>query len=76
MKDVHLNPSESSVSTAEIEAFIDKVKNKDNGQIIIVNGNRLEIRYDKASDQSWINVSNDNEEGAIPDQAMLSCRAK
>ncbi len=68
MKDVHLNPSESSVSAAEIEAFIDKVKNKDNGQTITVNGNRLEIRYDKASDQSWIDVSNDNEEGAIPRQ--------
>jgi hypothetical protein len=53
-----------TVNAADIEAFIDKMKNKDNGQTITVNGNRLEIRYDKASGQSWIDVSNDNDERA------------
>ncbi|UFT99631.1 hypothetical protein KO561_01245 [Radiobacillus kanasensis] len=67
MKDVHLNLSQS-VSATDIEAFIDKVKNKDNGHTITINGNRLKIRYDKEYDQSWIDVSNNNGEGAIPTQ--------
>ncbi len=68
MKEVYLNPSESLVIAAEIEAFMDKARNKDSGQTITVNGNRLEIRYDEASGQSWIDVSSDEEEGAIPRQ--------
>ncbi|MCM3571348.1 hypothetical protein [Neobacillus mesonae] len=58
----------SSNTAADIEAFITKMKHKEDGQIITVNGNRLEIRYDKTSGQSWIDVTNDNEEGAIPRQ--------
>ncbi|MBS4190395.1 hypothetical protein KHA94_09305 [Bacillus sp. FJAT-49705] len=66
MKEVHLKPS--SVRAADIEAFIEMAKNKESGQTITVNGNQLEIRYDELSGQSWIEVSSDNDKGAIPRQ--------
>lgn len=68
MKEVHLNLSQSLVNAADIEAFIDMAENKVSGQTITVNGNRLEIGYDELSGQSWIEVSSDYDEGAIPRQ--------
>jgi hypothetical protein len=71
-KEVHLKSSSSS-NTAEtngedIEAFIKKVENKEDGETITVNGYQLVVRYDEPSGQSWIDVSSDNSEGAIPNQ--------
>ena len=43
-------------------------KNKENGQTIMVNGNQLTIYYDEASDQSWIEINSEYDEGAIPTQ--------
>ncbi|WP_449622912.1 hypothetical protein [Robertmurraya sp. Marseille-Q9965] len=82
MKEVHLKPNQPIVSTpdsesekdsqsvtSDIEAFIEMVEKKQGGQILLVNRNRnrLEIRYDEAVNQSWIDVNNDNveEEGNI-----------
>ncbi|MEK4029240.1 MULTISPECIES: hypothetical protein [Bacillaceae] len=65
MKDIHLAPSRSPVSSADIEAFINMAKNKKNGRTLTVNGNQLEIRYDEMSGQSWIEVTSD---GVIPRQ--------
>ncbi|MCR2823325.1 hypothetical protein [Lederbergia panacisoli] len=63
-----LNMPQSSVDAADIEAFIERANNKMDGETIIINGNRLEIRYDKESDQSWIEVIDVNDEAAIPIQ--------
>lgn len=68
IKDVYLNPIESKVSHVEIEHFIEMVENKVNGETIIINGNRLTVSYDEPSGQSWIEVTGENGEGAIPRQ--------
>ena len=68
MRDVYLNPSHLPVNTEEIENFIDKAESNINGEKITINGNDLETRYDKLSGQNWIDVTSDNEEGAIPRQ--------
>ncbi|WP_068676769.1 hypothetical protein [Oceanobacillus sp. Castelsardo] len=68
MKEVRLDPLESLVSAADIEAFMEKAENKEGGETITVNGNSLTVRYDQMSGQSWIDVMNDKEEGAIPRQ--------
>ncbi|PKR84193.1 hypothetical protein [Heyndrickxia camelliae] len=64
-KEEQSNYSLSSVGATDIKAFIDNAKNKRNGKILTVNGNRLIIRYDKASGQIWIDVTNENGEGVI-----------
>lgn len=72
MKDVYLSSSQSSFepeNTEEsIEKFMDRAKNREDGETITINGNLLTIRYDEASGQEWIEVSNENGEGAIPAQ--------
>ncbi|WP_198671312.1 hypothetical protein [Paraliobacillus sp. X-1268] len=68
IKDVYLNPSESQVSIEEIEVFIDMTDNKVNGETITINGNHLTVHYDETSGQSWIEVTNDYDDGAIPSQ--------
>lgn len=72
MKDVYLSSLQSSfepVNTEEsIEKFIANAKNIESGQTIKINGNLLTIRYDEASDQKWIEVTNESGEGAIPTQ--------
>ncbi|MDU1847494.1 MAG: hypothetical protein E6778_18355 [Niallia nealsonii] len=62
------NNSLPSVSTEEIESFRKMAEKKEDGQAIEINGNRLEVRYDKLANESWIDVMNDNELGAIPRQ--------
>ncbi|WP_211263244.1 hypothetical protein [Lysinibacillus contaminans] len=72
MKDVYLNSSQSSFDQDNtkkvIEEFIKMDKNKEDGQTIKVNGNLLTIRYDRLSNQNWIEVTNKNDKGAIPRQ--------
>lgn len=72
MKDVNLSSSQSLFEPEKtgksIEEFMDKVRNKDSGQTITINGNLLTMRYDEASDQEWIEVANESGEGAIPTQ--------
>lgn len=72
MKDVYLNSSQSSFepvdSEKSIEKFMDQAKNMENGQTITINGNLLTIRYDEASNQEWIDIADENGEGAIPTQ--------
>ncbi|NRD78485.1 hypothetical protein HPT25_14050 [Bacillus sp. BRMEA1] len=67
-KEENIKTLRYSETIADIKAFIVKMENKEDGQTLTVNGNRLEVRYDKASGQSWIDVINDNDEGAIPRQ--------
>ncbi|WP_226659134.1 DUF4386 domain-containing protein [Pseudalkalibacillus hwajinpoensis] len=71
-KEVHLKSSASSdspeMTATDIEAFIQKVENKEDGHTITVNGYKLIVRYDESSDQSWIDVSSDDSEGLIPNQ--------
>ncbi|WP_175631843.1 hypothetical protein [Virgibacillus siamensis] len=69
MKDVYLKPSESPKKTVnDIEAFMELAKNKENGKSITVNGNRLTIRFDERSGESWIEVTGNYGKGAIPRQ--------
>ncbi|WP_075980129.1 hypothetical protein [Bacillus massilinigeriensis] len=68
IKDIYLNPSHLPVNTEEIEDFIDKAESNIDGETITINGNRLVTRYDELSGQSWIDVTSDNDEGAIPRQ--------
>lgn len=80
MKEVHLGGSESARGEKkniegtekeileEIEVFIEKVENKEDGHTIYVNGNRLVTRYDEAADESWIEVTSEGEQGSIPRQ--------
>ena len=80
MKEVHLGDyelprseeSESASSEkeiiAEIEAFMEKTKKRENGYTIHVNGNQLVIRYDEAADESWIEVTSEGDRGPIPQQ--------
>ena len=79
-KEVHLGDYElprnkefESVSSekdiiAEIEAFMEKVKNRENGHTINVNGNQLVTRYDEEADESWIEVTSEGDKGPIPRQ--------
>ncbi len=71
-KEVHLKASSSSSSLettdTDIEAFIQKVENKEDSETITVNGYQLVVRYDEPSGQSWIDVSSDDSEGVIPNQ--------
>ena len=39
-----------------------------NGELITINGNQLETRYDELLGQSWIDVTSDNDEGTISRQ--------
>lgn len=80
MKEVHLGGSESARSEKEIieateeemieeiEGFIEKVENQEDGHTIFVNGNRLVTRYDEAADESWIEVTSEGEQAPIPRQ--------
>lgn len=81
VKDVYLNPTSSrndtarqtkgekrSVMTEEIESFMKMAEKKEDGQAIEINGNRLVVRFDKSANESWIEVENDKESGAIPRQ--------
>ena len=83
-KDVYLNPTSirnnplqnkkeenqsfSSEMKEKIETFMKMAEKKEDGQAIEINGNRLEVRYDKSANESWIEVENDKESGAIPRQ--------
>lgn len=83
-KDVYLNPTStrnnaiqnkkeenqsfSSEMTERIDIFMKMAEKKEDGQAIEINGNRLEVRYDKSANESWIEVENDKESGAIPRQ--------
>lgn len=40
-----------SISTEEIESIIKMAENKEDGQAIEINGNRLEVRYDKLANE-------------------------
>jgi hypothetical protein len=53
---------------AEIEAFMEKTKKRENGYTIDVNGNQLVTRYDEAADESWIEVTSEGDTGPIPRQ--------
>jgi hypothetical protein len=72
MKELSLNPSRSSERAedipADIESFMTKLENKESGETINVNGNQLVAHYDEATDQPWIEVTADNDKGAIPRQ--------
>lgn len=80
MKEVHLGDSESAIIgeslspsndkevIAEIEAFIGKSEKQENGYTINVNGNQLVTRYDEAADESWIEVTSEDDKGPIPRQ--------
>lgn len=80
MKEVHLGNFNSARSEKEIieateeemieeiEGFIEKVENQEDGHTIFVNGNRLVTRYDEAADESWIEVTSEGEQGPIPRQ--------
>ncbi|WP_226647254.1 hypothetical protein [Mesobacillus subterraneus] len=80
MKEVHLGNFNSARSEKEIieateeemieeiEGFIEKVENQEDGHTIFVNGNRLVTRYDEAADESWIEVTSEGEQAPIPRQ--------
>jgi hypothetical protein len=80
MKEVHLGDYElprskefESISSekdiiAEIEAFMEKTKKRENGHTINVNGNQLVTRYDEEADESWIEVISESDKAAIPRQ--------
>lgn len=76
VKEVHLKASETVVKSEErkmeqgeeMEAFIKMVEEKEDGQSIMINGNVLTIRFDEPTGQSWIDVTSDHDEGAIPRQ--------
>ncbi|MEM5597678.1 hypothetical protein AAHB53_17745 [Niallia circulans] len=62
------NQSFSSEMTERIDIFMKMAEKKEDGQAIEINGNRLEVRYDKSANESWIEVENDKESGTIPRQ--------
>lgn len=79
MKDVYLNSSQPLIDSGNtegdfentkrsIEKFMKKATNKEDGQTITINGNLLTKRYDDSSGQSWIEIANENNKGAIPRQ--------
>ncbi|MBM7603053.1 hypothetical protein JOC75_001023 [Metabacillus crassostreae] len=79
MKDVYLNSSHPLIDSDDskgdfenieksIEKFIKKVTNKEDGEVITINGNSFSTRYDESSGQSWIEIGNENDKGAIPRQ--------
>lgn len=72
IKELSLNPSKSSGRaediTADIESFMTKLESKESGETININGNQLVAHYDEATDQPWIEITADNDEGAIPRQ--------
>ncbi|WP_052504537.1 hypothetical protein [Rossellomorea aquimaris] len=72
IKELSLNSSRSSGRTeditSDIESFMTKLESKESGDTINVNGNRLVAHYDEATDQPWIEITADNDEGAIPRQ--------
>ncbi|RSD28458.1 hypothetical protein [Mesobacillus subterraneus] len=62
-------PSRSKNETiAEIEAFIEKAKQNENGYTIEVNGTQLTSRFDETADESWIDVISEGDSGSIPRQ--------
>ncbi|MCA0173858.1 hypothetical protein [Bacillus sp. RAR_GA_16] len=73
-KEIHLSSSSDSSSTSPevtgslIEDFMKKVDNKEDGEMINVNGYELVVRYDEPSGESWIDVSSDYSDGVIPNQ--------
>lgn len=68
MKEINLNGGTTSVQTADIDSFIQMVESKVNGEKLWIHGNRLETRYDEASDKAWIDIISEGDEGAIPTQ--------
>ncbi len=72
MKDVYLSSSQSFSDNKNIEELIEEFiklsKQKENGEAIMINGNMLTLRYDEASDQRWIEITNKNNKGSIPTQ--------
>jgi hypothetical protein len=80
LKEVHLGDSESARSEKgnieetekeiidEIEVFIEKAENQEDGHTLDVNGNQLVTRYDEAADESWIEVTSEGDQGPIPRQ--------
>jgi hypothetical protein len=72
IKELSLNPSRSSGRAediiADIESFMTKLESKESGETINVNGNQLVAHYDEATDQPWIEVTANNDKGAIPRQ--------
>ncbi len=72
MKEVHLGPFKPGQSvadhTSDIVTFMKKAEMKENGHIIVVNGNRLTTRYDEATGESWIDVTSEEDKGPIPRQ--------
>lgn len=68
LKEVQLNSTQASVNQEDIEIFIARSEDKENGYSITINGNHLETRFDESSGDHWIDVSSDYEEGAIPTQ--------
>lgn len=66
MKEVYLNLSDTSEIVNDIEAFIDMAENNESGESITINGNQLTIRYDELSGESWIGITSNYEENAIP----------
>lgn len=80
MKELHLGNSELARSedsesvrseeeiVTEIDAFMEKINKQENGYTINVNGNQLVIRYDETADESWIEVTCEDDKGPIPRQ--------
>lgn len=52
----------------DIELFMEKAENQENGQTLHVNGLQLTTRYDARTEQKWIDVLNKDGQGTIPTQ--------
>lgn len=72
IKDVNIGRSQlikhQITTVEEIESFMKMIENKRSEQSIWVKTNLLTARYDKISDQYWIDVTSKNDEGEIPTQ--------
>lgn len=72
LNDVYLTSSHrtgNNISMEEvIDEFIKQAQQKENLESLMINGNVLTLRYDKASEQAWIEITNKNSKGALPTQ--------
>ncbi|QQK75193.1 hypothetical protein HUG15_05935 [Salicibibacter cibarius] len=62
------DPTPPTADEGDMETFIDAVEKEEDGETITIHGNVLETRYDENTGQSWIDVSDNEGEGAIPTQ--------
>lgn len=62
------SPDSQFIDKKEIELFMDKAKQKTDGDEISINGNTFVTRYDTLSDQYWIEVQNPDDQAPIPRQ--------